>query len=233
MRIQLIMQDPDHHSLPLLSLSGHRAFTSLQSTGFASEYMCLVTSREVVWVDERSPGIPLLSWRHELGDGTLRDLEVTYLPQGEHGMSSPLRSTSDCGHAHATSDCYILSSRSIPTIIMLHLMATRDLRSVHPPYSISFDIDSRLKPLASITLINLSAECDASEPSWAMLATAKDGSVWTAAVGPAHVEERAALRLDIKEQVSAPVLNSDDIGVSGETRYTVMDARWAWLGEWC
>lgn len=81
-------QDPTYHSSKILSLDPSRKFTAVDTTASSRQatYTCLVTTREVLWVDETaSASPPALSWKHEFSEGEARDLEITHVPQDGNG----------------------------------------------------------------------------------------------------------------------------------------------------
>ena len=76
----LDIEDTSRPEVVLLELKGqNRKFVSLDKTAASrgANYTCLCTTFELMWIDECRIGPPILSWRHNYGDGKIRDLEVT------------------------------------------------------------------------------------------------------------------------------------------------------------
>lgn len=63
----------------ILELTGSgRVFTALEPTSLLrnASYTCVATNYEVLWIDELSTGPPILTWRHDMGSGTIRDFNL-------------------------------------------------------------------------------------------------------------------------------------------------------------
>jgi hypothetical protein len=74
-----------------MSLSGvGRTFTALETTSLSrnATYTCVATNHEVMWVDELSPGPPVLTWRHDLAGGAISDLHLQVINGPSSGESS-------------------------------------------------------------------------------------------------------------------------------------------------
>ena len=74
----------------LLELRGDgRVFTSIDKAALllGSTHMPVLTTYEVMWIDESLPGRPALSWSHDYGSGSLRDLELSHGLEGDEGGS--------------------------------------------------------------------------------------------------------------------------------------------------
>lgn len=201
-------------------------------------HTCLATTREVLWVDEARPGDhPVLSWKHEFSTDGLRDLEITNIRQQESGTFPLLRLIS----LTKQSDCYILSSRSNPTLLIFHLSPHPPLRSLHTPYTFQLDLDSRLNPLSDLVVLDRHAELpQVDEQALSLLAIYTDGGLWSVPIAPyAEVEDggetdlRVAWDAELQVRANEGLGNGRHEGQAGETKFTIMDARWAWLGQFC
>jgi hypothetical protein len=89
-RTELVLLDLEGDQPPetLLVLRGDgRMFTSLEKTALErrATYTTVVTTYEVMWVDEYSSGAPMMSWTHDYGGGNVKDLEVTSVLVAEQG----------------------------------------------------------------------------------------------------------------------------------------------------
>jgi hypothetical protein len=66
----------------ILELTGSgRIFTALESTSLSrsASYTCVATNYEILWVDELASGPPILSWRHDMGSGAIRKMNLQIL----------------------------------------------------------------------------------------------------------------------------------------------------------
>lgn len=83
-------QNVDSPETIILTLSGSgRVFTALEPTSLSrnATYTCVATNHEVLWVDELSPGPPVLTWRHDLGSGAINDLQLQMINGPSSGES--------------------------------------------------------------------------------------------------------------------------------------------------
>jgi len=66
----------------ILELTGSgRVFTALESTALSrsASYTCVATNYEILWVDELASGPPVLTWRHDMGSGAIRTMNLQIL----------------------------------------------------------------------------------------------------------------------------------------------------------
>jgi hypothetical protein len=126
-------------------------------------------------------------------------------------------------------------------IIAFHVSIHGTLRLLHSPYTLA--LDSRVKQLTDLLVI----DCDGSrtdisieEPAPVLLAVAGDGSLWSTPLLDSRGEGNdSLLRIvwDAKLQAQAangPAMQGGNfasgINDKAETKHTIIDARWAWLG---
>jgi hypothetical protein len=135
-----------------------------------------------------------------------------------------------------------LTSRSSPIILVFHVTDHGLLRFLHPPYTLSLPIDLRRKPLADLIFLDRNIEkTDLGETLPTLLAQATDGSIWSAEIAAGTAEEgegetgcfRPVWDPELQERAkqAGHVLAAGRRDDKGETKYTIMDARWAWLGK--
>jgi hypothetical protein len=75
----------------ILELTGSgRIFTALESTSLSrsASYTCVATNYEILWVDELASGPPILTWRHDMGSGAIRNMNLQIL-NGPHSGEYP------------------------------------------------------------------------------------------------------------------------------------------------
>jgi hypothetical protein len=75
----------------ILELTGSgRVFTALEPTSLSrsASYTCVTTNYEILWVDELASGPPILTWRHDLGSGAIRNMNLQILNGPNSGESS-------------------------------------------------------------------------------------------------------------------------------------------------
>jgi hypothetical protein len=76
----------------ILELTGDgRVFTALEPTSLSrsASYTCVATNYEILWVDELASGPPILTWRHDMGSGAVRNMNLQILngpTSGEHSF---------------------------------------------------------------------------------------------------------------------------------------------------
>jgi hypothetical protein len=90
----LISQSENPTETLILELTGSgRIFTALELTSLSrnATYTCIATNFEVMWVDELSVGPPTLTWRHDFGSGTIRDLRLQVMNGPTSGKSTRRR----------------------------------------------------------------------------------------------------------------------------------------------
>jgi len=66
----------------ILELTGSgRVFTALEPTSLSrsASYTCVATNYEILWVDELASGPPILTWRHDMGSGAIRRMNLQIL----------------------------------------------------------------------------------------------------------------------------------------------------------
>jgi len=66
----------------ILELTGSgRVFTALEPTSLSrsASYTCVATNYEILWVDELASGPPVLTWRHDMGGGAIRNMNLKIL----------------------------------------------------------------------------------------------------------------------------------------------------------
>lgn len=66
----------------ILELTGSgRVFTALESTALSrsASYTCVAANYEILWVDELATGPPVLTWRHDMGNGAIRNMNLQIL----------------------------------------------------------------------------------------------------------------------------------------------------------
>jgi len=66
----------------ILELTGNgRVFTALEPTSLSrsASYTCVATNYEILWVDELASGPPILTWRHDMGSGAIRRMNLQIL----------------------------------------------------------------------------------------------------------------------------------------------------------
>jgi hypothetical protein len=127
--------------------------------------------------------------------------------------------------------------------MVFHVSTHGTLRSLQPPYSLSLPLDTRLKPLVDLLIFDRNIEILAEDRACdlALLSIASDGSIWGTSIskesedddnGALNVvwddalESRAEDGPTLYKKPLAPGMEDKE-----ETRYTIMDTRWAWLGE--
>lgn len=74
----------------ILELTGSgRVFTALESTSLSrsASYTCVATNYEILWVDELASGPPILTWRHDMGGGAIRNMNLQILNGPSSGES--------------------------------------------------------------------------------------------------------------------------------------------------
>lgn len=47
-------------------------------------YTCLATTHEIIWIDELQTGPPAMSWKHDYGAGSIKEMDLTVI-DSEHG----------------------------------------------------------------------------------------------------------------------------------------------------
>jgi len=75
----------------ILELTGSgRVFTALEPTSLSrsASYTCVATNYEILWVDELASGPPILTWRHDMGSGAIRSMNLQIL-NGPHSGECP------------------------------------------------------------------------------------------------------------------------------------------------
>jgi hypothetical protein len=75
----------------ILELKGSgRVFTALETTSLSrsASYTCVATNYEILWVDELASGPPILTWRHDMGNGAIRNMNLQIL-NGPHSGEYP------------------------------------------------------------------------------------------------------------------------------------------------
>jgi len=74
----------------IMELSGSgRVFTALEPTCLfrSASYTCVATNYEILWVDELSSGPPVLTWRHDMGSGAIRQFHLQIINGPSSGKS--------------------------------------------------------------------------------------------------------------------------------------------------
>jgi hypothetical protein len=81
------LQDPSFPTTSLLQLPASSSFLGIDKNASDrdAEITCVLSTEEVIWMDEENPGQSTLRWRHEMGH--LAGLTVKALPQATHGAS--------------------------------------------------------------------------------------------------------------------------------------------------
>ena len=72
----------------ILELTGSgRVFTALEPTSLSrsASYTCVATNYEILWVDELATGPPVLTWRHDMGNGAIRNMNLQILDGPDSG----------------------------------------------------------------------------------------------------------------------------------------------------
>ncbi|KAK8844585.1 hypothetical protein IAR55_006432 [Kwoniella newhampshirensis] len=219
------IDDPDHPATTLLRLQGKgRYFTSLEKTAQERglSYTTLCTTHEVIWLDESRPNAAPLSWRHDFGAGTQRDLEVVTMPgAGSKDM------------------CTLLYSPSEATVMAFHSTKLSPVRSLCPPYAFA------LPNKEQTSMLPICLPSSRSVTSIVSIAT--DGALWSSSLlspknraeprfnkhGQPRIVDLKAVWDDVVEGLAAVPRGKVGTGERWEEKAMMknkeMNFRWAWL----
>ncbi|WVQ85167.1 hypothetical protein IAT38_007332 [Cryptococcus sp. DSM 104549] len=223
------IDDPAHPTTSLMSLRGQgRSFVSLEKTALQrnSGHTVLITTHEVIWVNEIGRGVPALSWKHNMG-GAAHDLDAALVPSLGKGTSM------------------VIYSGSQQLAMGLSFSNSSPLRLLTQPYALS--VPQHLTNIAYLSV-------DSMRHPTSIIGLAPDSAMWCVSLLPDAQEEDAiddaqadgagkagkqkkwdlkAIWDDDVETLVGKDLQSSGVGADGEVQSGVkwkeLNLRWAWL----
>lgn len=210
-----------------------RYFTSIDKTSLqrGALHTALCTTHEVLWIDELKPGPPVLSVKHEYGDGELRDLDLSFIASERSGSH------------------LLLSSRSNPLVQVFDTSATPPLKLLSSPYLLPVPVSlGPVGNLACVSLVNVDSRHRAASRTSRLVGQGSDGAVYSLHVETTQEVEkrgrpvRTGFNVVWPEgwqeggEASNPRLDLDTAALPGEldaacTKHRLQDLRWALIGK--
>ncbi|WWC97298.1 hypothetical protein V866_004177 [Kwoniella sp. B9012] len=213
------LNDPGHPYNILLTLHGKdRQFTSLDKTALerGSQHTVIATNHEIMWVDERKPGTPIISWKHDFGTST--DLQVGVIP----GLSN-------------RDLCTILYSTAQRFLLAFPIAKSSHPRSLSHPYPLNIPINGLGSILPFTPASFRHSRC--------LIGITSDGAIYSVPLLSANGRSRPA-RTDLKKPITEiksiwdEHVRSLKDKVGGDQKREdaeriksgkELDLRWAWL----